>query len=71
MKLIRIRSLNTGKDSSESIFAVVFTSVYWTDTAIALIKESHPRYQEVVRNYLIVHIIKQDSMGFAENLNLL
>ena len=27
-----IRSINTGKDSGESIFSVVFTSVYWTDS---------------------------------------
>ncbi len=39
--------------------------------AIASVEEHHPRYQEMVRNYLILTIFKQDSIGFSDNLNLL
>lgn len=39
--------------------------------ALTLIKETHPRYQELLRNYLIIHIFQQDSVRFFQDLNQL
>ena len=39
--------------------------------AIPLVKEDHPRFQEVMRNYIILNIFKNDTLRFFENLNTL
>ena len=39
--------------------------------AIPLIKESHPRFQELVRNYCILNIFKGDTLLFYSNLTKL
>ncbi len=45
-------------DKSESFFI----------HALSLIKETHPRFQEMMRNYMILNIFKHDSVRFFTNL---
>lgn len=39
--------------------------------ALSIMKETHPRFQEILRNYLIMSISKNDSLGFFKNLTKL
>lgn len=39
--------------------------------ALSIIKETHPRFQEILRNYLFINISKNDSIGFFTNLSKL